>query len=775
MKNETKRVWRVAALGLVLLGLFILIHHLVDRQGKGSWQGWFADPPAQFRPQPFWHLNGHLTTEEISRQLNDAYLADGFGGVAPLPVSPGKDWYDGTPSPGMTPEYMSTDYFARYRDILDISAGTGRQVILYDDIDFPSGTLHNRIRDEFPHLTKRELNMRERAVRSGETIAEPMPCGEEFLGVVAMNATTFERIDLTELIEENVLRWEAPEGDWKVLTFTLDRSVNGKRLINYMDTAAVATFIALSYDRYAEQFGEFFGSTITKTFFDDVGFSSARCWNPQVGRLFEERYGRSALLSYPALWYDIGPETAPIRTAFFGLRAELIGEGFPRQVAEWAERHGLSSMGHPPGNYEPTAVDMYGDPFKFYKYTHIPLLDAIHGYPFGRSGFKLISSAADAFDRPVVGAEIYGNYAADMDSLMLYRMGMECLARGVNFLVPHGMWYDCNHVKIPPLVAHYSRRLGPALPDYSSWAGRAVALLQGGRRVADIAMLYPIHSLEAWFGFDPGRPGVGKDVPPGTNYHNISDWLTGELRYDFTFVHPELLTTPLYSAHKGRLTLRTEQTRQEYRLLIIPSGRVISADALQVIRRFWEGGGKVIAAGTLPSRSAEFGRDGEVAEAIGAIFAAPSGTVNASAQGGEAIHLPEATRSSLAGAIAALLPAPDIRFAPIAEMTVPEDEAGRPLGVDRYREHAPEELGMFSCIHKSRDGREIFFFANSTNRPVDTWVELKGRHALEMWDPHTGAITPWTESETRRYKSGEVYTRIHLELEPVQSLFAVSR
>ncbi|MFQ8805624.1 MAG: hypothetical protein ACLR8Y_11585 [Alistipes indistinctus] len=30
-------------------------------------------------------------------------------------------------------------------------------------------------------------------------------------------------------------------------------------------------------------------------------------------------------------------------------------------VAQWCNAHGLASMGHPPGNYEPTAVDMYGD------------------------------------------------------------------------------------------------------------------------------------------------------------------------------------------------------------------------------------------------------------------------------------------------------------------------------------------------------------------------------------------------------------------------------
>lgn len=71
----------------------------------------------------------------------------------------------------------------------------------------------------------------------------------------------------------------------------------------------------------------------------------------------------------------------------------------------------------------------------------------------------------------------------------------------------------------------------------------------------------------------PGRPDTGKDVPPENNYNTLSDWLTGELRQDFTFVHPELLQGNLYSVHDGRLVLNTRQTRQEYRLLILPAAK----------------------------------------------------------------------------------------------------------------------------------------------------------------------------------------------------------
>lgn len=48
----------------------------------------FADPGAEYRPVPFWHLNGRLSSDEIVRQLEDAKNLAGFGGVTVLPFRP---------------------------------------------------------------------------------------------------------------------------------------------------------------------------------------------------------------------------------------------------------------------------------------------------------------------------------------------------------------------------------------------------------------------------------------------------------------------------------------------------------------------------------------------------------------------------------------------------------------------------------------------------------------------------------------------------------------
>ena len=57
-------------------------------------------------------------------------------------------------------------------------------------------------------------------------------------------------------------------------------------------------------------FKKYFGNLINYSFFDDVGFFRAeRTWTPAFNEKFEQLYGYSPVLLYPALWENIGPET----------------------------------------------------------------------------------------------------------------------------------------------------------------------------------------------------------------------------------------------------------------------------------------------------------------------------------------------------------------------------------------------------------------------------------------------------------------------------------
>jgi hypothetical protein len=79
--------------------------------------------------------------------------------------------------------------------------------------------------------------------------------------------------------------------------------------------------------------------------------------------------------------------------------------------------------------------------------------------------------------------------------------------------------------------------------------------------------------------------------------------------------------------------------------------------------------------------------------------------------------------------------------------------------------------GAVTYIHKVKDGRNIYFIANSTNAPIETSLILRGKKDLALWDPHTGEREDLntTVSET----AGQSVTTVPLSLGALKSVFYI--
>nr|WP_068887585.1 glycosyl hydrolase [Pedobacter panaciterrae] len=733
----------------------------VSAQHYTLWED-FKKPPVNYRPIPFWHLNGKLTTQEINRQVTDA-AKSGFGGVAVLPVTAGKQHPTGLPSPGMSPEYLTEDYFTRYGDILKAAKTEGLQVLLYDDVDFPSGNAGGKLQEMYPEATRKVLTKTDTTVLGPAQFVMSLPRGIN-MATVAQNNATSALMNLSRKVQNGKLTWDVPAGKWKIMFFSC--TPNADRLVDFMDTTAVRKFMGLTYDQYAGRFSPYFGNVIQQTFYDDVGYvTMERAWTLSFNQKFRKLYQRDPDLYYPALWENIGPQTEAARVALFNTRAELLAEGFPKLIAEWADKHGIKSSGHPPGNYEVQPVDMNFDIFKFYRYNHIPTMDAIFYQGHGRPGYKLVSSAATAYDRPIVAAEVYGAFAEDKFNLkMMYRTAMEIFVRGINSIIPHGMWYDPKpqSVRIPPLISAYSEKVGAGLKDFNDYAARTSVMLQGGRSVADIAVIYPISSLEGFYHFEAKEnKGWGKFAPAETDYMILSDLLTNQVHRDFTFIHPELFSGPQYEIQTNQLLLKNKQYPQAYSLVILPAGRVISYSALKKLKQFYDQGGKVIATGLLPSKSAEFGKDSGVCKIITELFGIDPNQpetkiaeMRTSRKGGKAVFIRKLDRNTLTEALNQMNVSVDVRF----ENSIHPDSGN----------------GALSYLHKIVNNQNIYFFANSTDQDINTVIDLRGKIDPELWDPYTGEKSV-PENITHVKIDGTEYTRMSLSLPHVKSVFVVEK
>ena len=212
-------------------------------------------------------------------------------------------------------------------------------------------------------------------------------------------------------------------------------------------------------------------------------------------------------------------------------------------------------------------------------------------------------------------------------------------------------------------------------PSTAPLVGRIDYLLRGGRHVADIAVLYPIASLQADYYFaQPAAGGRGGEtgftysveggvVPPEIDYQDVGEELYRGLRVDYTYLHPEVLLERC-SVNGSHLVLNNKENREEFRVLVLPGGGTLSADVAAKLLEFYRAGGMIVGTSKLPTHSAEPGRDREVRMAMEEIFGMPWENQMTA----EALIVPEEVKDyfrhrNAAGGRAYFIPQPDTRIA----------------------------------------------------------------------------------------------------------------
>ena len=836
----------------------------------------FAQPPLEKKSRPLWFWNGALRADQ-TRAMLEACKEHGYYGVGILPAQ------------GMTPGFMTPEFLDQYQVAVDKAASLGLKLCLYDEYWFPSGSAGGLLAKRHPEALSKRLDLLAADVRGPKEFAQTIPAGT-FMGAVAMELATKKRVDLSAELKEGKLVWSVPAGDWKIMVFTCVRD-GARELVDYLEPEAVKSFIALTYQAYYDKFPTHFGTTIDSAFYDEPTFhwvQGGRAWTEKFNEKFRQRLGYDPVIFYPALWFDIGPEAAAARNALFGFRAELYSTGFPKTVNDWCREHHLRLTGHVDQEEIVNPVGLCGDLMKAFKHQDIPAIDQVFQYGRASKAYKIVSSAANNYDRPLVLTECYGGIN-HMPVANLYKEAMDQFAKGINSMVPHAVWYDPAKIIFQPDLSPASATYGTHLSEYNRYIGRLQRLLQGGRHVADIAVLYPIATLQGGYYFGPGQPYEGGVIPAEADYMEVGERLALAVRRDFTFIHPEVLDVKC-TVMGNELRLNNPVNAEQYKVCLIPGSRTIHWSSLRKIKAFYDQGGKVVATTRLPDTSAEFGKDAEVREAVAAMFGADAGRksnwprVSASSAWTAGGHDPacavdgdletrwnaadgakgeqwlevdfgtaktfgrtvvrEAFDRTTAYRIAtwdgakwnvcaqgARLGSEKINtFQPVTASKVrlqidaissdsasvtefevydaeghnlaltgtafsvqtnvhggracfvatpsiatlkTQLEAAVPVPDVRVEADVKVTGGNLSYIHKVMEGRQVYFFANSSEQAIETPLTLRGKLDLEWWDPHTGLMTP--ASVTLADAVGQPVTRVELRLDPVHSVFLVQR
>ena len=748
---------------LILMVAAIILVLSFNANGQSFTPEKFSNPPVQYWPRPLWFWNNtEVTADGVVNLMQAMRDKSGYGGFGVVPF--GKNF---------KPEYLSEDYLKIYGRMLAKAKELGMTISLYDEFGFPSGSAGAfaegddtpRFQQKHPDQTIQRLDKTEEEITGPVIYRKKVPEGK-LMGAVAMDVRSKERINITGNVKDGILKWDVPSGIWKIMLFNC--VTDGNPLADYLNPEAVSHFTKMVHDVYFDRFKDYFGTVIYGTFFDEPSMYRAdfRMWTERFNEKFELRYGFSPVILYPAMWYDIGPETESARNYLFGLRGELFSSGFPKVVSDWSVAHGITATGHIAPEEALVPANSSGDLMQTFKYLEIPGIDKIGGHRPAEKFYKLVSSSAYNWDKKLVMSETFGampNYdePGDLSWNDIWSIANDQYTKGINMLIPHAVWYDNTKVTYKPELSHRNPLYADSLKAFTTYLSRLNLILQsGGRHVADIAVLYPVQSLlgDHYFYSETGPANVDGLVDPQNKFYNdavskidyvnIGGWLINGNGLDFTYVHPDVLDERCVVAG-NRLELKNSVNHESYKVLIIPSCYMISLSNMRKVTDFYNSGGMVLFTTRLPYKSSEIGKGTEVDSLIRSIFPElenDAWKIMDNKNGGKASFLPDTDALSLS-----------------------EFLYGSGLEFDvSYQLNADIQY-----IHKVVDNKNVYLFANLGKNDIQTEVTLRGKIHVEEWDPHTGTIRKAETGDSENMTSGSNSTIVKLKLKPYHSCFLV--
>lgn len=347
----------------------------------------------------------------------------------------------------------------------------------------------------------------------------------------------------------------------------------------------------------------------------------------------------------------------------------------------------------------------FGDYFRATRWYTAPG----HDTPGGRADLvkgKVSSSIANLYRRPRVWLEGYHSlgWGATPEQLMLATR--ENYLYGCTLLNLHGLYYSTygSHWEWAPPCYHFRMPYWRHMDEFLKYFQRLSYLLSQGHLVTDVAVVYPVAPYEAEMNGDKSRETAFK----------LAERLMGA-GINFEFIDNDSLARAVVKDSR----LIVEAAGASYQALIFPNMDAVRWPTIEKAAAFAESGGKVYAVGALPLASDRIGRKDPKLDAM--------------------------NRKA---------------FNPECQLDTPDD------AVDAIRNAFVQDvIGPVRTLHRKAGPRDIYFVMDANPGTV---VELRGKGAVELWDPWTG------EAQLLRViEETTTGTRVELPLEAYEAQVVV--
>lgn len=639
----------------------------------------FRDPAKAYRGVTLWMLNDALDVHEIARQLDGLHAA-GFGAMI------------GRTFNGLRTEYLSEDWMRIIDTIIQGASKHDMKVWLQ------AGYMPSAVPDLDPAVAHQGL-----ALRSASD-----PPHDAELRVLA-------------------------EHDGNLITLRKMTSV-----LDLLNKDAVKRYLDKAYiETWQPRFGHEFGKTVEAVWVDEPHFRPPLVpWSDRLPDAFREQWGYDIADHVTSLLLPVG-DHHKIRHHFWRTVLGLFVEGYFEPVGQWSRENNVKFAGHLMG--EDTLnnqVAWTGATMPCYEPMQLPGIDhlTMSLYWPARKKFiltpKQCASVANQLGTEEILAEMFGVSSQGITFENRKEIANWMAALGINYRCYHGSFYSLRGRRKRIYVPHLSHQQ-PWWDDNhleADYFARVSYALRRGQTIADVLVLHPIES--AYCLYDPTSMHRPHDrSTERSDVRDMDDRLVQlcdnllSIQRDFEFGDETLI------GKHGRVERGTlDVGRAAYRVVILPDMLTIRRSTLDLLERFVEVGGTVLAAGALPERI-----DGEASDDAQALASLAQRVHND----------PAALRAAL-------------------DERVPADVTVRSGGSAQDAAHV--------WVHgRAVDDQRIYFITNTSRDDavtVDIGFARAGR--LEAWDLATANITdaPQTPGST-----AGVTTR--LDLAPLDSRLIV--
>lgn len=691
----------------------------------------FKAPPACYGPVPFyWWAGEQLDRERMAWQLDRLSEKGVRRTVISYPHHP-----DGSSAAG-DPPLFSPEWWDFFRWFLDACRERG-MTAGFQDYTLVQPILES-IGRETPDMQGGEMGCASCTISGDSEVrlaAEPntMVIGAWAYPIDAGMPLFDGRIPLSGSVVDGELVWRTPSGDWFVsMVFT--------RLCPFdpMHPEAGSRAIERLYSPFERECPDHFGTTLDLFFQDELDFGGRMpFWSNQLLEAFAAKQGYDLYPLLPALWHDMGKATEKIRLDYAETVSTRIEECYFKPVFHWHEERG-TLFGHDNSGRGDIASGRshYGDYFRAMRWFSAPGCDDpnIHGARAFK-GLKVNSSIAQLYQRPRVWVEAFHSSGWGTTPADVFAAIREDFAYGATLINLHGLYYTTRGGwwEWAPPDFHFRQPYWEHSQDVNGYLTRLCWILAQGRHRCDVAMVYPIASLDA----APSEPTFCKIVShignssldgketPGAGADEMAFRL-GKVLFDhacnFDFIDSDSIARSI--CDDGALQV----AGGSYRVLLMPGMAAVHFTTLLKARDFVRAGGVVIAYGRLPKASDHAGReDAALDDLLEEIFGSASDSVNMEkthAGGGRAFFIRQGYPEVL-----------DTITAAISRDVV----SSVPLQV----------------LHRHLDGREVFYLFNPANHPVQAQIRLRDSGSMEIWDAWTGQVAPFPSTEAMTFAARE--------------------